>query len=163
MTISEEDKSSHVISFPFPGDIRGIGNWLRHQYDAVDADAIRRTVVDDLPPRPSADANPEYPFAVEKTRSKEESTNGHRQGRSLLLFRRNDRARKCGVVPESGANGLQSPLDARSMGARTIFASCRFDAMLADCPMNGHSRPLPDTDDRPRDRDRIDKPRSKVS
>jgi hypothetical protein len=31
-------------------NIRGIGNWLRHQYDSVDVDAIWRTVVDDLPP-----------------------------------------------------------------------------------------------------------------
>jgi uncharacterized protein with HEPN domain len=31
-------------------DIRGIGNWLRHQYDRVDVDSIWRTVVDDLPP-----------------------------------------------------------------------------------------------------------------
>jgi uncharacterized protein with HEPN domain len=30
-------------------DIRGIGNWLRHQYDAVDAEATWRTVVNDLP------------------------------------------------------------------------------------------------------------------
>jgi uncharacterized protein with HEPN domain len=31
-------------------NIRGIGNWLRHQYDRVDMDAIWRTVIDDLPP-----------------------------------------------------------------------------------------------------------------
>jgi len=31
-------------------DIRGIGNWLRHQYDHVDVDAIWRTITDDLPP-----------------------------------------------------------------------------------------------------------------
>lgn len=31
-------------------DIRGIGNWLRHQYDHVDADSIWETVVRDLPP-----------------------------------------------------------------------------------------------------------------
>jgi uncharacterized protein with HEPN domain len=30
-------------------DIRGIGNWLRHQYDDVDVDSIWRTLVDDLP------------------------------------------------------------------------------------------------------------------
>jgi uncharacterized protein with HEPN domain len=35
-------------------NIRGIGNWLRHQYDRVDTDAIWRTVVDDLPPLQSA-------------------------------------------------------------------------------------------------------------
>ena len=30
-------------------NIRGLGNWLRHQYDAVDAEATWRTVVNDLP------------------------------------------------------------------------------------------------------------------
>jgi uncharacterized protein with HEPN domain len=31
-------------------NIRGIGNWLRHQYDRVDVEAIWQTVIDDLPP-----------------------------------------------------------------------------------------------------------------
>ncbi len=31
-------------------DIRGIGNWLRHQYDRVDAEIIWNTIQDDLPP-----------------------------------------------------------------------------------------------------------------
>jgi uncharacterized protein with HEPN domain len=31
-------------------DIRGIGNWLRHQYDRVELETIWRTVVRDLPP-----------------------------------------------------------------------------------------------------------------
>ena len=35
-------------------NIRGIGNWLRHQYDHVDVDSIWRTVIDDLPPLESA-------------------------------------------------------------------------------------------------------------
>jgi len=35
-------------------DIRGIGNWLRHQYDAVDTAAVWRTVVNDLPPLQAA-------------------------------------------------------------------------------------------------------------
>jgi uncharacterized protein with HEPN domain len=35
-------------------DIRGIGNWLRHQYDAVDPEAVWRTVIDDLPPLQAA-------------------------------------------------------------------------------------------------------------
>ena len=35
-------------------NIRGIGNWLRHQYDRVDVEAIWHTVVDDLPPLQSA-------------------------------------------------------------------------------------------------------------
>jgi uncharacterized protein with HEPN domain len=30
-------------------DIRGISNWLRHQYDAVDVEAVWWTVVNDLP------------------------------------------------------------------------------------------------------------------
>ena len=38
-------------------DIRGIGNWLRHQYDRVDIEAIWRTVIDDLPPLQSAVAH----------------------------------------------------------------------------------------------------------
>jgi uncharacterized protein with HEPN domain len=35
-------------------DIRGIGNWLRHQYDAVDPEAVWQTVIDDLPPLQAA-------------------------------------------------------------------------------------------------------------
>jgi uncharacterized protein with HEPN domain len=35
-------------------NIRGIGNWLRHQYDRIDVEAIWRTVIDDLPPLESA-------------------------------------------------------------------------------------------------------------
>ena len=31
-------------------NIRGIGNWLRHQYDRVDIETVWRTVVEDLPP-----------------------------------------------------------------------------------------------------------------
>jgi uncharacterized protein with HEPN domain len=31
-------------------NIRGIGNWLRHQYDRVDVDTVWNTVRDDLPP-----------------------------------------------------------------------------------------------------------------
>jgi uncharacterized protein with HEPN domain len=31
-------------------EIRGIGNWFRHQYDHVDLQTIWRTVADDLPP-----------------------------------------------------------------------------------------------------------------
>ncbi len=31
-------------------NIRGIGNWLRHQYDRVDIETLWNTVVDDLPP-----------------------------------------------------------------------------------------------------------------
>jgi uncharacterized protein with HEPN domain len=30
--------------------IRGLGNWLRHQYDRIDLETIWRTVGDDLPP-----------------------------------------------------------------------------------------------------------------
>lgn len=30
-------------------NIRGIGNWLRHQYDKVDVETVWNTVVDDLP------------------------------------------------------------------------------------------------------------------
>jgi len=31
------------------GDIRGIGNWLRHQYDRIELDTVWKTVQDDLP------------------------------------------------------------------------------------------------------------------
>ena len=31
-------------------NIRGIGNWLRHQYDRVDIETLWNTVADDLPP-----------------------------------------------------------------------------------------------------------------
>ncbi len=38
----------------FPGlpwrNIRGIGNWLRHQYDHIELPMIWKTVRDDLPP-----------------------------------------------------------------------------------------------------------------
>ena len=31
-------------------DIRGIGNWLRHQYDSVETEIVWNTIQDDLPP-----------------------------------------------------------------------------------------------------------------
>jgi uncharacterized protein with HEPN domain len=31
-------------------DIRGIGNWLRHQYDQVEVETVWNTIQDDLPP-----------------------------------------------------------------------------------------------------------------
>jgi uncharacterized protein with HEPN domain len=35
-------------------DIRGIGNWLRHQYDRIDLETIWNTIHDDLPPLKTA-------------------------------------------------------------------------------------------------------------
>jgi uncharacterized protein with HEPN domain len=35
-------------------DIRGIGNWLRHQYDHVEVETIWNTIEDDLPPLKTA-------------------------------------------------------------------------------------------------------------
>ena len=35
-------------------DIRGIGNWLRHQYDRVDIETIWNTLTGDLPPLKAA-------------------------------------------------------------------------------------------------------------
>jgi len=35
-------------------DIRGIGNWLRHQYDRVDIETIWNTLTRDLPPLKAA-------------------------------------------------------------------------------------------------------------
>jgi uncharacterized protein with HEPN domain len=37
-------------------NIRGIGNWLRHQYDRVDVDTVWNTVTEDLPSLRAADA-----------------------------------------------------------------------------------------------------------
>ena len=31
-------------------DIRGIGNWLRHQYESIELPVVWKTVRDDLPP-----------------------------------------------------------------------------------------------------------------
>lgn len=35
-------------------DIRGIGNWLRHQYDSVEVETVWNTIQDDLPPLKTA-------------------------------------------------------------------------------------------------------------
>lgn len=35
-------------------DIRGSGNWLRHQYDSVDLETIWNTILNDLPPLKTA-------------------------------------------------------------------------------------------------------------
>jgi uncharacterized protein with HEPN domain len=35
-------------------DIRGIGNWLRHQYDRVEVETVWNTIQDDLPPLKAA-------------------------------------------------------------------------------------------------------------
>jgi uncharacterized protein with HEPN domain len=35
-------------------DIRGIGNWLRHQYDRVDTETVWNTIQKDLPPLKAA-------------------------------------------------------------------------------------------------------------
>ena len=34
--------------------IRGVGNWLRHQYDRIDLQSIWNTITDDLPPLKTA-------------------------------------------------------------------------------------------------------------
>lgn len=44
------DQAETLCPGPAWRDIRGIGNWLRHQYDAVDIETLWNTVVDDLPP-----------------------------------------------------------------------------------------------------------------
>jgi len=48
------DQAETLCPGPPWRDIRGIGNWLRHQYDHVDVDSIWRTVMDDLPPLEAA-------------------------------------------------------------------------------------------------------------
>jgi uncharacterized protein with HEPN domain len=35
-------------------DIRGVGNWLRHQYDRVEVETVWNTIQDDLPPLKAA-------------------------------------------------------------------------------------------------------------
>jgi uncharacterized protein with HEPN domain len=35
-------------------EIRGLGNWLRHQYDRVDLETVWHTVAEDLPPLKAA-------------------------------------------------------------------------------------------------------------
>jgi uncharacterized protein with HEPN domain len=44
------DQAETLCPGPPWRDIRGIGNWLRHQYDFVDLETVWRTVTDDLPP-----------------------------------------------------------------------------------------------------------------
>ncbi len=45
-----------VVLCPGPpwGKIRGMGNWLRHQYDRIDIETVWRTVVEELPPLKAA-------------------------------------------------------------------------------------------------------------
>jgi uncharacterized protein with HEPN domain len=51
-------------------EIRGIGNWLRHQYERIELPVIFKTIKDDLPPLKAAvlrallpsSANPKGPF-----------------------------------------------------------------------------------------------------
>jgi uncharacterized protein with HEPN domain len=42
------DAEANVPNVPWR-DIRGIGNWLRHQYDRVELETIWKTVTQDLP------------------------------------------------------------------------------------------------------------------
>jgi uncharacterized protein with HEPN domain len=43
-----DDAEQFCPGLPWP-NIRGIGNWLRHQYDRVEVDTVWKTVSDDLP------------------------------------------------------------------------------------------------------------------
>ncbi len=45
----KEDAAKLCPGLPWP-EIRGIGNWLRHQYDRVDLETLWNTLQDDLPP-----------------------------------------------------------------------------------------------------------------
>lgn len=44
----------NIVEDQIPGiewrEIRGIGNWLRHQYDRVELPVVFKTIKDDLPP-----------------------------------------------------------------------------------------------------------------
>ncbi|MCX6595283.1 MAG: DUF86 domain-containing protein [Acidobacteria bacterium] len=59
LTISEAairlgQEAQRLCPGPPWGEIRGIGNWLRHQYDAVELPVLWKTVRDDLPPLKAA-------------------------------------------------------------------------------------------------------------
>lgn len=43
------DDAERLCPGPPWRDIRGIGNWLRHQYDKVDVETVWNTVQNDLP------------------------------------------------------------------------------------------------------------------
>ena len=43
------DAESRCPGLPWR-DVRGMGNWLRHQYDRIELPTIWKTVQDDLPP-----------------------------------------------------------------------------------------------------------------
>jgi uncharacterized protein with HEPN domain len=44
----KDDAARLCPNVPWP-EIRGIGNWLRHQYDRVDLETLWNTMQDDLP------------------------------------------------------------------------------------------------------------------
>lgn len=44
------DKAPELVPEMPWRNIRGIGNWLRHQYDRVDVQTVWHTVMGDLPP-----------------------------------------------------------------------------------------------------------------
>jgi len=48
-----EDAELLVPGLPWR-NIRGLGNWLRHQYDRIELSMIWKTVKDDLPPLKAA-------------------------------------------------------------------------------------------------------------
>jgi uncharacterized protein with HEPN domain len=43
------DRAEELCPGPPWRDIRGIGNWLRHQYDRIDLETVWRTATSDLP------------------------------------------------------------------------------------------------------------------
>jgi uncharacterized protein with HEPN domain len=46
--------AEELVSGPSWRDIRGLGNWLRHQYDRIELKTIWKTVTDDPPPLKTA-------------------------------------------------------------------------------------------------------------
>ena len=48
------DKAPELVPEMPWRNIRGIGNWLRHQYDRVDVQTVWHTVIGDLPPLAAA-------------------------------------------------------------------------------------------------------------
>jgi uncharacterized protein with HEPN domain len=43
------DQADHLCPGQPWRNIRGMGNWLRHQYDRIDLETVWKTVTDDLP------------------------------------------------------------------------------------------------------------------
>jgi len=56
--VALENRLADILDMPVDlapaKSVRGMGNWLRHQYDRVELETIWKTVTDDLPPLKTA-------------------------------------------------------------------------------------------------------------